>query len=149
MDWPPFDSNGDLPTGVYTATLDQVLQHFATQNPQRASLGRRLERIYKLVLGTGQLARFVVFGSFITAKPVPGDVDIFIMMEDSFDSQQVKGEAAMIFNHQAAQTLEGASVFWIRKLAAIGGEQGSIEHWQITRYKTRRGIVEVVSDDQE
>ena len=47
------------------------------------------------------------------------------------------------------QNLEGASVFWIRRLAAIDGDQAALEHWQIKRDKTRRGIVEVISDDSE
>lgn len=34
-------------------------------------------------------------------------------------------------------------------MAAIGGEQAAVEHWQIKRDKTRRGIVEVTSDAQE
>lgn len=33
---------------------------------------------------SGNLARFIVFGSFVTAKPAPNDVDIFLLMEDSF-----------------------------------------------------------------
>jgi hypothetical protein len=57
------------------------------------------------------VARFIVFGSFVTAKPDPGDVDIFMLMEDSFDSNQVRGETAIIFDHQAAQNVLGASVF--------------------------------------
>jgi hypothetical protein len=55
----------------------------------------------------------------------------------------------MIFDHQAAQNAEGASIFWIRRLAAISGEQATLEHWQITRDKTQRGIVEVIGYDSE
>ena len=88
-----------------------------------------------------------MFGSFVTAKPDPGDVDIFMLMEDSFDSNQVRGEAAIVFDHQAAQNVSGASVFWIRRLAAIGGESEALKHWQIKRDNARRGIVEVISDD--
>ena len=147
--WPEFDHNGDLPVGIHEATLDEVLQHFGTGTVQRRLIGQRLERIYRLASNTGQVARFVVFGSFFTTKPDPGDVDIFMLMEDSFDSNQVGSEAAIIFDHLAVQNLEGASVFWIRRLAAIDGDQEALEHWQIKRDKTRRGIVEVISDDSE
>ena len=87
----------------------------------------------------------MVFGSFVTAKRDPGDVDIFMIMEDSFEIDHVTGEAAMVFDHQTAQNVEGASVFWIRRMAAIGGEQAAVEHWQIKRDKNRHGIVEVMS----
>ena len=59
------------------------------------------------------------------------------------------GEAAIIFDHLAGQNVEGASIFWIRRQAAIGGEQAAVEHWQLKRDKTRRGIVEVINDDSE
>ena len=68
-----------------------MLGYFGTGTVQRRLIGRRLERIYKLALSTGEVVRFVVFGSFVTAKPDPGDVDIFMLMEDSFDSNQVRG----------------------------------------------------------
>ena len=73
--WPEFDDNGDLPVGIYQATLAEVLQHFGTGSLQRRLVGQRLERIYKLAKSTGQVARFIVFGSFVTAKPDPGEVN--------------------------------------------------------------------------
>jgi len=88
-----------------------------------------------------------VFGSFVTAKPEPGDVDVFMVMEDSFDSSMIGGETAILFEHQAAQNVLGASVFWIRRLAVIGEEIEALQHWQIKRDNTRRGIVEVVGHD--
>ena len=147
--WPEFDNNGDLPAGIHQATLTEILQHFGTETVRRDLLGQRLQRIYMLANSTGKVARFIVFGSFVTAKPAPGDVDVFLLMEDSFDADQVRGEAALIFDHQEAQNVLGASVFWVRKLAAIGGEQEAVEYWQIKRDNTRRGIVEVIRNDSE
>ena len=46
-----------------------------------------LEHIYALANAGGHLARFIVFGSFVTAKPAPNDVDIFLLMSDSFGSR--------------------------------------------------------------
>ena len=147
--WPAFDNDGDLPVGIHQATLAETLQHFGAGAPQRKRVGQQLEHIFKLANSTDQVARFIVFGSFVTVKPAPGDVDIFLLMKDTFDVDQVDGEAALIFDHQKAQHILGASVFWSRKLAAIGGEQGAVEHWQIKRDNTRRGIVEVVDNDSE
>jgi hypothetical protein len=42
-------------------------------------------------------------------------------------------------------SLEGASIFWVRRAGALGGEQAAIEDWQIKRDGTRRGIVEVTA----
>ena len=145
--WPSFDSNGDLPLGIHRASLAEVIDRFGTSTRQRRVVAQRMARIYELARRTGQLARFIIFGSFVTAKPNPNDVDVFMLMEDAFDSSQVTGEAAIIFDHPSAQNYEGASVFWIRRMAAMGGEQAALEHWQVKRDGTKRGIVEVISHD--
>ncbi|MCE2416567.1 hypothetical protein J4G07_21530 [Candidatus Poribacteria bacterium] len=147
--WPAFDNNGDLPVGIHQATLTEILQHFGTGTEQRELVGQRLERIFVLAHSTEKVVRFVVFGSFVTAKPVPADVDIFLLMEDSFDVTQVHGEVALVFDPQKTQAVFGASVFWIRKQGTITSEQEAVEDWQVKRDNSRRGIVEVIHNDSE
>jgi len=65
-------------------------------------------------------------------------------MEDTFDAGQLSGETALVFDHVAGQNYEGASIFWIRRLAALEGEQAAVEYWQLKRDGTKRGIVEVI-----
>jgi hypothetical protein len=145
--WPDFNKSGDLPPGIHQATLAEVIDHFGQGTSQRQIMARRLEHIYLLVAGTGHLARFIIFGSFITTKPDPGDVDIFLLMENTFDVSQLSGEATLIFNHLATQNYEGASIFWIRRLAALEGEEETVAYWQLKRDGSHRGIIEVVADD--
>jgi hypothetical protein len=145
--WPEFDTSGDMPPGIHPGTLAEVVTHFGSRTPQRQRVARRLEHIYALAKASGHLARFIVFGSFVTAKPAPNDVDIFLLMSDSFDVSQVPHDIVTVFDHTAAQNVLGASVFWIRRAAALGGEEAAIEHWQITRAGGQRGIVEVISHD--
>jgi len=95
---------------------------------------------------SGHLARFIVFGSFVTAKPAPADLDVFLLMEDTFDASRLTGEARLLFDHPAAQTRFGASVFWLRRLAALEGEGATIEQWQITRDGSLRGIIEIAPE---
>jgi hypothetical protein len=85
----------------------------------------------------------IVFGSFVTSKPDPNDVDVFLLMDDAFDVATVAGEARLVFDHAAADTYFGASVFWIRRLAAFEGEQAAVEYWQVKRDGQRRGIIEI------
>jgi hypothetical protein len=72
------------------------------------------------------------------------DVDVFLVMEDTFDATHLTGEAQLLFDHAVAQASFGGSVFWLRRLAALGGEQSAIADWQITRNGSRRGIIEIV-----
>jgi hypothetical protein len=144
MTWAAFNDSGDLPVGIHRAPLHAVVDHFGRGNSQRAILGQRLERIYERALKTGHLYRFIVFGSFVTSKPEPNDIDVFMLMDDAFDVNQVASEATIMFDHMLAQNFEGASIFWLRQMSALGGEQAAVEDWQIKRDKTRRGIVEVI-----
>ena len=98
-----------------------MLRRFGKGSRQRIAVGQRLERIHRIAVGTGQVARFVVFGSFVTAKRDPADVDVFLIMEDAFDMGQLTGEARVRFDHASAQAHFGASVFWLRRLAALDG----------------------------
>ena len=88
--------------------------------------------------------RFIVFGSFVTAKLDPNDVDIFLLMDDSFDVERLSPELHLVFDHAAAQNVLGASVFWIRRAAALGGEDQTVAYWQVKRDGTRRGILEII-----
>jgi hypothetical protein len=146
MALPAFDEEGDLPPGVYRATLAEVLERFGQGSARRCAMSDRLSRLYQLVVSTGQLARFIVFGSFVTAKDEPNDVDILLLMEDTFDLASVTGEAALVFQHMEADAHFGASVFWTRRSGAIGGEQAMVEYWQARREGGQRGIVELVKE---
>jgi len=143
---PAFNKDGDLPPGVHRATLSEVLERFGQGSVQRCAVADRLTRLFQLAASTGQVARFVVFGSFITAKTEPNDIDILLLMEDTFDLTSVTGEAALVFQHLEAHARFGASVFWSRRSGAMGGEQAMIEYWQVRRQGGHRGIVEILSE---
>ena len=81
MALPEFDADGDLPPGVYAVTLPEVLARFGHGSPQRRVVAGRLAYLYHLSASTGQVARFVVFGSFVTAKTDPRDVDVVLIMD--------------------------------------------------------------------
>jgi hypothetical protein len=140
---PPIAETGDLPQGLHHASLQEVVDQFGQATVQRKLVGMRLRRVYELVTATGHLKRFIVFGSFVTAKPEPNDVDLFLVMDDTFDLSQVAGEARLVFDHPAAQAHFGASIFWLRRLAALPTEEEAVLGWQVKRDGTRRGIVEI------
>jgi hypothetical protein len=151
MPLPDLTDSGELPLGVHRASLRETLNRFAIGHPQRIAVGERLKRIHRVAAATGHVVRFVVFGSFVTDKPEPNDVDVFLIMDDSFDGDTLRGESALLFDHAAADVHFGASIFWVRQLAAVGGEQPTVEYWQAKRGGGQRGIIEIVEEtnDQE
>ena len=143
MSLPAITETGDLPQGVHRASLQEVLNQFGEAKVQRRLVGMRLRRVYELAETTCHVKRFIVFGSFVTAKPEPNDVDVFLLMDDAFDLNQVTGEGRLVFDHPAAQAHFGASIFWLRQLAALPDEEETVRSWQLKRDGTRRGIVEI------
>lgn len=143
MPLPLFTESGDLPLGVHRAALHEVGERLGSGTPQRRRVFLRLERLYSLARGSGHLARVIVFGSFVTTKSEPNDVDVFLLMADSFDVSVMTGETRLLFDHLAADAHFGASVFWLRRLAAWEGEQAAVEYWQVKRDGQRRGVVEI------
>ena len=143
MTLPPLTPAGDLPTGVHRASATEVIERFGTVSQMRRLVGMRLERILALLAGTGQVARAIIFGSFVSDKPSPNDVDLFLVMEDSFDLTAVSGEARLLFDHAVAQSHFGASIFWVRRLACFPSEEEMVEGWALKRDGTSRGIIEL------
>ena len=147
MTFPDFNENGDLPVGIYEATLLEILDYFGAGSLQRQLVAGRLKKIYYSATATNQILRFIIYGSFITAKENPNDIDIFLLMKDGFDPDEVFGKSRLIFKHLTTQEYEGASIFWGTKSGIIGDVDKFIKGWQLKRDQTLRGIVEVKIDD--
>jgi|SRR5918911_549802 hypothetical protein len=144
MPLPDFNSYGDLPEGVHQATIDEVTERFGTGTPRRAIITRRLIRIYHSAVATSKLERFIIFGSYITAKPEPNDVDVILIMRDDFSLNACDEETRKLFDHTQAVQEFGASIFWLRpSMLILETLDEFIRHWQTKRDRTRRGIVEV------
>ena len=144
MPLPKLNRSGDLPAGVHVASMEEVIARFGAGTPQRQSATARMLKVYDLAEATGALDRFILFGSFVTAKLAPNDVDIVLVMQDHFAVRDCNEETRRLFDHQQAQREFGASVFWIRpSLLLLETTDEFVAHWQIKRDRTRRGIVEV------
>jgi hypothetical protein len=144
MPLPSFNDEGDLPEGVYRARLGEVLVRFSAGTAKRQAVAAQLARIFNLVAATGKLERMVIFGSFVTAKPEPNDVDIVLIMRDDFNLGNCEEESKKLFDHGQAQLDFGASIFWIRySMLLLESVDQFVKHWQLKRDGKRRGIVEV------
>jgi hypothetical protein len=142
---PEFNEAGDLPAGVHQATLDDVVKRFGAVRGQRNICTRRLLHVSALAERTGYLQRFIIFGSYVTAKLDPNDVDVVLVMDDAFRLEDCPIEIQGLFDHAVAQARYGASIFWVRPgLLLSESIDDFVAHWQIKRDGSKRGIVEVI-----
>ena len=144
MPLPNLNHDGELPEGIHKATIEEVIAQFGSGTEQRIIVTERLQRIYQLAKDTGHLQQLLIFGSYITAKPEPNDIDVVIILDDDFDMAACGEEVKKLLNHQQAATEFGASIFWIRpSLLFLETIDEFIAGWQVKRDGTRRGIIEV------
>jgi hypothetical protein len=103
-----------------------------------------VERFHELATRTGALDRLIVFGSYVTEKPDPNDVDVVLVMRDDFVPSGCPPEALPLFDHARASAELGASIFWIRPgMLILETLDHFLASWQTKRDGSRRGIVEV------
>lgn len=146
MALPEFNNHGDLPEGLHKANLAEVLERFGRGSEARQEVTAVLQRIHQLVTAAGKLERFVIFGSYITAKSEPHDIDVVLVMKDDFSMDACDEQTRILFDHQRAEGELGASIFWLCPSVLL---RGSLEDfllgWGTKRDLTLRGIVEVAT----
>ena len=99
MPLPDFNPDGDLPPGIYAASWSEVAEGFGAGIGQRELCTRHLAHVYELAKRTGCLQRLVIFGSYVTAKTEPNDVDVILIMDDTFRLERCPMEARGLFDH--------------------------------------------------
>jgi hypothetical protein len=143
MSLPEFNEFGDLPEGVHVVSLAEIITRFGSGSSLREAVTDRLQRIYELAIGTGGLDRFIVFGSYVSDKSAPNDVDVIQVMQDDIHHKACTPEALALFDHNRAASELGASIFWVRPGMLLGEPLDHfIAHWQVKRDGRKRGIVE-------
>ena len=146
---PEFQKNGNLPKGLYQATLHEVREVFGTSSARRKLLIGNLENIIDLAKSTGNLKRVIVWGSFVSDKEFPKDIDLLLIMSDDFDVNAKSSAVKRVFDYIQGRILFNADIFWTK--SSIGEEAINLwlETYQMTRNFESRGIVEVMINDKE
>ena len=145
MKLPLSNELGDLPPGVHRTTMEALVERFGQGSEQRRLVTRRLLHILAMAQRTDHLSRLIVFGSYVTDKLNPNDVDVILVMNDEFRLEHCPIEAKGLFDHATAQARYGASIFWVRPGLLLGETiEDFVGYWQIKRDGSKRGIVEVI-----
>ena len=142
---PKLTDAGELPPGVHTADWQEFESRFAGPSPRRLWLLGRLQSLLELVRTSGHLRRIFVWGSFVTGKAAPRDLDILLIMSEDFEVDCLAASTRVVFDSTRAKLLFEADVFWAR--ASIGEEMLDVwlDTYQTFRDFRKRGIVELVT----
>jgi hypothetical protein len=140
---PEFNSDGNLPEGLHRTTEEELFERFATGSARRQWLGERLRDLLDLAKSTGELSRLFLWGSFVTRKEIPHDLDVLLVMSADVDIDTLPARCHVLFDHVEARLRFQADLFWSKE--SIGDP---MLHLLLDTYQTgkdwkRRGIVEV------
>ena len=80
MPLPDFTPDGYLPHGIYAASLAEVVKRFGTASPARNRQAELLRQIVEAAKNYPTIKRVLLWGSFITTKLEPADLDYSIIV---------------------------------------------------------------------
>lgn len=145
MPIPPLESDGFLPSGIYSATLAEVTAQFGGGSERRESQGRLLTAVVQAAKKYPQTKRVLVWGSFVTDTSEPGDLDYSLVVGVDFQVATLREEDRRFFVPFLARQYYGADTGFVL-----------LSDWPIESYATRldfichrragqgtRGIIEI------
>jgi predicted nucleotidyltransferase len=103
MPVPQLTKAGLLPVGIHDASLSEIEQAFGLVNDPRIELFKNLKAFCEELAVFGSLIKQIfVDGSFVTSKPVPGDIDLVVVHdEDDFLALDDHPNAEFLYEDRA------------------------------------------------
>jgi len=140
---PDFDADGDLPPGIHHISGEELWARFGNRGLQRTFVSECLRKIIDLATISGKVERLIIFGSYVTKKPEPGDVDLLLIVSADFKIEEVHQEARILFDHQCAEREFNAHIFWLRNNVGRQVIDGFINVYATSRNGKLRGVIEL------
>jgi hypothetical protein len=142
MPIPEFNDSGNLPTGIYRASWQEVEAKLAF-NERRRELLQGIKRACEPLKMVG-CPRIFIGGSFATNKEFPGDFDI-CWQDDTVDFLQLQNLDPVLLNFKnkrAAQKAKYGGELFPASISA-DGYKTYLEFFQIDRNGEEKGIVAI------
>jgi hypothetical protein len=119
MPLPALNSEGALPPGIHMALLKEVIMLFGSGTTARQEVTRRLEEVHRLAAMTGHLRRLFIWGSYVTDKPSPHDVDIMLVLSAGFAVENCLPEVHVILDGERAEKELGRRSYGSEKICRL------------------------------
>jgi hypothetical protein len=107
---PPFREDGYLPEGLHLAGESEIILRFGSTTYKRKVLSVRLRHWIQLCRSVGA-RRLFLDGSFVTAKPEPGDIDAVVWLNTDFATRVSRGEIAALELDMMLTTRQPEEIF--------------------------------------
>jgi Family of unknown function (DUF6932) len=105
---------------IHQASLTEALSCFGSGSARRKWLGERLRELFTLAESTGKLHRAFLWGSYVTAKESPNDLDLLLVMAEDFSLDRLGEDQRILFDYPQARIRFQADVFWTKSIYWAG-----------------------------
>ena len=131
---PPFDDFGNLPAGIHSCTIEELVSRFGSGSEERETEINELLHFIDAAKKAG-VRRLMVNGSFVTGRLAPNDVDVVILPGPDYPRQ--------------SRELEGNELIWPFLQIIVAADDADFESWAVKQFSTDRrrrakGVVEVI-----
>ena len=148
MPLPAFRDDNWLPEGHYSTDWDETSAVFGGEpNSKRAQVLSNLLEWRDSVRAQGLTGLLILDGSFISAKPEPGDFDTLFILDAGMETRLAQDvEAALLVNYNYCKQRGWGDIFMfseiaVRRFPAMCRLDG-FDHDKVT--KQAKGVVEVI-----
>jgi predicted nucleotidyltransferase len=124
-------------------SLDEFAKQYGVSTPRRQFLFNQARMVISLLRATGQVKRAFVFGSFVSEKPNPNDVDFFVAMAEGFTTSHLKGKIAEVFQNEVCRIRYGVDLFWVTEAIGESRIQDMLDVFSRDRQQRYNPIVEI------
>ncbi|MGA9767680.1 MAG: hypothetical protein WBV94_01470 [Blastocatellia bacterium] len=143
---PEFNSDGNLPAGVHRASLTEIEKRFGgfTISDRRIKLFSKFKQLVEMTKFSGIVKRVIIGGSFVSAKPVPNDIDAVIVIAKDVEIETLAQSQHVVADRDALRrVLKGNDFDVIVVREETVRMQTIIEFFQSSRDNKPVGVVEV------
>jgi hypothetical protein len=143
---PDFDSNGNLPPGVYDVSLEEI-EHCFAWNDRRKKLFEGL-RAAIINLTQANVKRVWIDGSFVTNKDDPNDIDGYWESDKDVDADKIDPVFLDMYPPRKAMKEKYGVDFLISGVLIADSPGNTIEDFfQIDRDGNKKGILLYVNKE--
>lgn len=144
MSLPELDDEGYLPPGLHAAPLGVALTRFGGNAEARQRQAELLRQVVTAATAYSEIKRVLVWGSFVTAKPEPGDLDYSIVVSVGYQPEELAGAHRRFFVPFDARMYYGVDRgFLVIRDYPLEDYIEQIDFMCHTRRRQPRGVVEI------
>jgi uncharacterized protein DUF6932 len=104
---PDLEPAGCLPPGIHAASLAEVRARFGAGSAARQRQGELLRQVVEAAKDYPTIKRVLLWGSFVTAKPEPNDLDYSLVVSLTHHRTQISPQHRRFFIPSAARQYYG------------------------------------------